>query len=163
MIFGQDNVSRYHYGSLYASDIEGAQPTKRNKRKLMTNAGGHVLSNVDLGHIYPYQSLRPNAKNIYTKLHDDTFNTVFGCQVTDDAAEKQYTKKSLEWSTVGKGDVLKKALTNNPPELPKMQYGYDSVDMLQNKMSEGNLKSKVKKDVFNFYGMDPPPTGHPER
>lgn len=129
----------------------------------MTNAGGHVLSNVELGHIYPYQSLRPNAKNIYTKLHDDTFNTVFGCQVTDDAAEKQYTKKSLEWSTVGKGDVLKKALTNNPPELPKMQYGYDSVDMLQNKMSEGNLKSKVKKDVFNFYGMDPPPTGHPER
>jgi len=34
---------------------------------------------------------------------------------------------------------------------------------LQTRMSEGNLKSKIKKEVFNFYGMDPPPTGNPER
>lgn len=30
-------------------------------------------------------------------------------------------------------------------------------------MSEGNSKSKIKRDVYNFYGMDPPPSGNPER
>jgi hypothetical protein len=53
-----------------------------------------------------------------------------------------------------------RAETNNPKEKPRQKYGYDSVDDLQVRMSEGNLKSKIKKEVFNFYGIDPPPTGY---
>ena len=162
-MFGTDNVQRYNFGSLYASDIEGAQPRK-TKRNLMTNAGGHVLSNIDAGHIYPYMRLPDTAHDIYLKHHMSTFNNVFGPQVTQDALEKQFTKKSCEWSIVNrKNNQLQRAETNNPQEYARQPYGWDSVDALQTRMSEGNLNSKIKKEVYNFYGMDPPPTGNPSR
>lgn len=79
--------------------------------------------------------------------------------MTQEAIDKQFTKKSCEWSTI-MNNQYQRAETNNPKEKPRQKYGYDSVDDLQVRISEGNLKSKIKKEVFNFYGIDPPPTGY---
>ena len=111
------------------------------------------------GRVHPYQKLRSNESEIYTKIHANTYHRVLGPQVTQEAIDKQFTKKSCEWSTI-MNNKYQKAETNNPKEAPKQRYGYDSVDDLQVRMSEGNLKSKIKKEVFNFYGIDPPPTGY---
>jgi len=128
----------------------------------MTNAGGSILSNVEQGRVHPYQKLRPEATNIYLTMHENTNKRILGPQITPDAVDKQFTKKSMEWSTIRHSDYVQ-AKTNNPREIPRNRYGFDSVDDLQNTMSEGNPKSKIKKDVYNFYGMDPPPSGNPQR
>lgn len=153
----------------------------------MTNVGGSILSTLSEGYNYPYSRLDGDAHEIYHKNHPNTYTNIFQAQIDQNQYSKRFVKRNEEYATVlygqqrdgynnrnghpnyGEGPYntqespVRGSNRGNPQQGNQKKYGYDSVDDLQQKMSEPNPESKVKKDVFSFYGIHPPPTGTSER